>query len=65
MSRRRKKLARLNEEFDSILALDRLYSSRTDLTEDDHRSYRARQKRRAEILEEIKILMTKKGSVHE
>jgi hypothetical protein len=50
---RRRKLDQLFEELKRIAAQDRIYHSRTLLTEEDHHAYVTRQTRRLDILNRI------------
>jgi hypothetical protein len=49
----RKKLERLNEELTVVTLLERLYASRTDLTQPDLSACAMRQRKRSQLLAEI------------
>jgi hypothetical protein len=57
---RKTKLQHLSDELRGIALLDRLYASRTDLTQDDRYAHAMRQMRQSELLAEMERLTAKK-----
>lgn len=59
---KRKKLKSLFDELTGITVLERLYASRTDLTEDDRHAQVVRQTRQSELMAEIARLNPAKSN---